>query len=131
MRVDVHKRSEGDEKRRGFGRAVAAGMGLGLMLPVAALAAEDSYPKFSGAVGFEIEDDYAFDSDAAANEQNELGGVIEPDLYLHFSENFYVNTVLTLEAVNPPGAGQDRVFLRTLVHVNPHFTLSVCSTPVV
>lgn len=35
--------------------------------------AEDSYPKFSGEIGIEVQNDFTFDSDDPAAEQNELG----------------------------------------------------------
>lgn len=74
------------------------------------IAAADEYPKLSGEVGFEIQNDFNFDSDDPAAEQNELGGVIEPAITLQFSETVSINTELVLEAQRDPGPQEDRVF---------------------
>ncbi|WP_416898376.1 MAG: hypothetical protein ACMVY4_01165 [Minwuia sp.] len=75
-----------------------------------AVSAEESWPKFSGEIGIELQNDFTFDSDDPAAEQNELGTSTGVDLYLHFSENFYINAGLLLEAVRDPGPQEDRVF---------------------
>lgn len=62
------------------------------------VATEESFPKQSGEVGIEIQNDFTFDSDDAAAEQNELGTTIEPTFTLRFNEAFSINTELTLEA---------------------------------
>lgn len=72
--------------------------------------AADEYPKLSGEVGIEIQNDYNFQSDDPAAEQNELGALIEPAFTLSFTENLSLNTELTLEAQRDPGPAEDRVF---------------------
>lgn len=72
--------------------------------------AEDSYPKFSGEIGIEVQNDFTFDSDDPAAEQNELGTSTGADLFLHFQDGFYINAGLLLEAVRDPGSQEDRVF---------------------
>jgi len=73
-------------------------------------AAANEYPKLSGEVGIEIQNDYNFQSDDLAAEQNESGALIEPALTLAFTENLSLKTELTLEAQRDPGPAEDRVF---------------------
>ncbi|WP_417515406.1 hypothetical protein [Minwuia sp.] len=72
--------------------------------------AEDAFPKISGEVGIEVQNDFTFDSDDPAAEQNELGATIEPNLFLHFTDHVFINAGLTFEAVRDPGPQEDRVF---------------------
>ncbi|WP_416897205.1 MAG: hypothetical protein ACMVY4_17190 [Minwuia sp.] len=89
--------------------AVAAGFTIALVA-ANGVAADDAYPKLSGEVGIEVQNDYTFDSDDPAAEQNELGATIEPAVTLQFSETVSLNTELTLEAQRDPGPKEDRVF---------------------
>lgn len=89
----------------------ALGIVLGLgMLPVTAHAADETYPSLSGEVGFEVQNDFNFDSEDPNAEQNELGMVIAPVINLNLSQNLVVTTGMTLEAVRDPGPQEDRVF---------------------
>ena len=92
------------------GWLAAAGLIGGLAGPGAAAMADEAGPKLSGAGDFEVQNDFNFESDDPANEQNELGGVVSADLYLHLMDNFYINGGLVLEAVRDPGPKEDRVF---------------------
>lgn len=94
---------------RGAGRALL-GVCM-IVLPAEAMAEEDgTFPRISGGVGIEIEDDYTFDSEDPANEQNELAATIEPTVLVHFNESLFLETGLTLEAVKDPDPSEDRVF---------------------
>ena len=90
--------------------AVGAAIALFGVCLTAALAEEKSYPAISGEIAFEIQDDLAFDSDDPAEERNELGALIEPNLFFHATENFYLNAGLVFEAVQDPAPGDDREF---------------------
>lgn len=74
------------------------------------IAAADEYPKLSGEVGLEVQNDYNFDSDDPAAEQNELGGTVDLGVAVQFSETVSLNSELTLEAQRDPGPAEDRVF---------------------
>ena len=91
-------------------RPALLGAWLAALPLAAATAEEDSYPKLSGAVGIEVQNDYNFDSEDPANEQNELGTTIEPVFVLSFSESVFVEAGVTLEAVEDPDPSEDRVF---------------------
>ncbi len=89
----------------------ALGIAFGLaLLPVAVQAADDTYPAVSGEVGFEVQNDFNFDSEDPNAEQNELGMVIAPVIDLRLSDSLVVTTGMTLEAVRDPGPQEDRVF---------------------
>ncbi len=88
----------------------AIGIALGMtMLPVATRAADGTYPAVSGEVGFEVQNNFNFDSEDPNAEQNELGMVIEPVINLNLSQNLFVTTGMTLEAVRDPGPQEERV----------------------
>lgn len=89
--------------------AAAAAFSAATLVSVSGVSA-DEYPKLSGEVGIEIQNDYNFDSDDRNAEQNELGATIEPAITLAFTENLSLNTELTLEAQRDPGPREDRVF---------------------
>ena len=72
-------------------------------LAAAEEAKEVSYPRFSGEVVFELQNDDVYQSPDPEAEESSLGLVIEPDLFLHLSERFYVNAGLTLEDVEAVG----------------------------
>ena len=87
--------------------------GATAMLSIAAGAAwaeDGQYPAFSGEIGVEIQNDHTFDSDDPDEERNELGALVEPNLFLHATENFYLNAGLVFEAVQDPEPGEDRTF---------------------
>jgi hypothetical protein len=71
------------------------------LLPAAALA-ETSYPRIEAVIPVEIEHDYAFDSDVAANELHNTFAVIEPEVSILFSENWSIVAGLVFENVNDP-----------------------------
>ncbi|MDF1731593.1 MAG: hypothetical protein P1U49_08825 [Minwuia sp.] len=89
--------------------AMATAFGLTIM-PLAALAEDEAYPNITGEVGFEVQNDFNFESEDPNAEQNELGGVIEPVINLNFNPNLTLTTGMTLEAVRGPGPREDRVF---------------------
>ena len=61
---------------------------LGLsVLPGIALADGGSYPNITGEVGFEVQNDFNFDSEDPNAEQNELGGVVAPVINVNFNPN--------------------------------------------
>jgi hypothetical protein len=92
----------------------AAGAGLAALLASVGGAwaeGENAFPKISGEIAFEIENDYAFSSDDTAEEFNNLFLKIEPVVKLAFSKELSVNTGLVLEQVQEPAIkGEDRVF---------------------
>ena len=89
--------------------AMASALGLTIM-PMAALAEGEAYPNITGEVGFEVQNDFNFQSDDPNAEQNELGGVVAPVINLNLNPNLAVTAGLTLEAVRDPGPQEDRVF---------------------
>ena len=62
--------------------AMASAFGLTIM-PMAALADGEAYPNITGEVGFEVQNDFNFQSEDPNAEQNELGGVIAPVINLN------------------------------------------------
>ncbi|MBT5495072.1 MAG: hypothetical protein HOK54_04965 [Alphaproteobacteria bacterium] len=93
---------------------IAAGVGLAALLANAGGAwagSDDAFPKISGEIAFEIENDYAFSSDDATEEFNNLFLKIEPVVKLAFSKELSINTGLVLEQVQEPAIkGDNRVF---------------------
>lgn len=70
-----------------------------------------SYPKISGEVAFELENNANYSSDDATNGFNNLFAKIEPVIGIHFTPQLSVNTTLTLEpAQDPAFPGEDRFF---------------------
>ena len=86
----------------GFGVFALATMAL----PVVA-AAEESYPKISGEVAIEVENDRTYKSDDSAAELNDLYTTTEPELVIAFSPNLSVVAHGVLEPV--VDATDDRV----------------------
>lgn len=69
-----------------------------------------SYPRLTGGVAIEVEDDYTFDSDDSTAEINDLYNTTEAALALEFSATTSINTTLVFEPIRDPGPNDDRVF---------------------
>jgi len=82
-------------------KKVALGSAALTLFPAAAMA-ETSYPRIEAVIPFEIEHDYAFDSDVSANELHNTFAVIEPEISIQFSENWSIEAGLVFENVNDP-----------------------------
>ena len=72
--------------------------------------AQESYPKLSGEIIVEIENDFTFDSDDPDAELNDTFTTTEAGLTLQFSEIFSLNTTVLLEPVSDPEPDEDRFF---------------------
>lgn len=68
------------------------------------------HPKIDGAVSFELQDDWAYDSDDPDAEVNALYTKIEPVIALHLTDRLSINTHLTLEPVQDNDPGDDTAF---------------------
>jgi len=90
--------------------ASVAVVGISMATATSAVAEDKVVPGFSGEIVFEVQNDYAFDSDDPAEERNELGALVEPNLFFHATENIYLNAGLTFEAVQDAQPGDDRFF---------------------
>ncbi len=64
--------------------------------------ADTSYPRIEAVVPFELQHDYAFDSDVQANELHNTFAVIEPEISIQFTENWSIEAGLVFENVNDP-----------------------------
>jgi hypothetical protein len=71
-------------------------------LPVASAFAETSYPRVDAVIPFEIQNDYAYESDDPTAELNNTFAVIEPEVTVHFSDAISIVAGLVLENVNDP-----------------------------
>ncbi|QIE54735.1 hypothetical protein G5B40_04330 [Pikeienuella piscinae] len=69
-----------------------------------------SYPRLTGGVAIEVEDDYTFDSDDKTAEINDLYNTTEAALSLEFSASTSLNTTLVFEPIRDPGPNDDREF---------------------
>lgn len=69
-----------------------------------------SYPRLTGGVSVEIEDDYTFDSDDKSAEINDLYNTTEAALSLEFSEATRISASLVFEPIRDPGPNDDREF---------------------
>lgn len=69
-----------------------------------------SYPRITGGVSIEVEDDYTFDSDDNTAEINDLYNTTEAALSLEFSEATRISASLTFEPIRDPGPNDDREF---------------------
>ncbi len=96
--------------KRFFQAAVAAGVVMAFALP-AVSDEQNTYPRLSGSVSIELQNDYAFASDTESEEFNSLSATIEPSFTLGLSKQFSINTGLVFEPVqSPPVAGDNRFF---------------------
>ncbi len=79
-----------------------------LLLSQALLAVEEnSFPRVSGSVVFELQNDAAYDSDDATAKFNNLSATIEPAFSLKFSEAISINAALVFEPVADPSVPGD------------------------
>ncbi len=90
-------------------RAFAA---LGALAWAAAPAAaeETAYPRLSGEVAIEIQNDLTFASDDAGAEINDLFTKVEPAIVLDLMDGLSIQSGLVLEPVAAPEPGENRVF---------------------
>ena len=96
---------------RGFRRITGAASLLAALLVVpVALASEPHYPRVTGSISIEVQNDLTFHADDRALEQNELGTLTEPSFSFWLTEGLSINTGLVLEAVTDPGPREDRFF---------------------
>lgn len=78
---------------------------------VSAIAADQTnYPSISGAIPFEIENDWAYRSDDRANQNNDLYATIEPEITVKFSSALSVFAHAVLEPVTDPDQFETRIF---------------------
>ena len=75
-----------------------------------AIAAEKTWPRIEGAVAIEVQNDGAFNSDAAGNERNDLFTKVEPEATLHLVPGLALFAKGVLEPVRGARAGEDRFF---------------------
>ncbi len=73
-------------------------------------AQETAYPRLSGEVAIEIQNDLTFASGDAGAEINDLFTKIEPGIVLDLIEGLSIRSGLVFEPVAPPEPGEDRVF---------------------
>lgn len=79
-----------------------------VQISTAFAAEEESYPKLSGELGMELQDDWTFSSDDEEAELNDLYPTLTLGAKLAFNEAFSINLEATLEPVE--GATDDRAF---------------------
>ncbi len=71
-------------------------------------AADDAHlPKLSGSISFEVQNDFAYASDDASKEFNNLFATIEPQLKLSLTDNVSINSGLVFEQIQAPTANGD------------------------
>ncbi|TNE34930.1 MAG: hypothetical protein EP348_09980 [Alphaproteobacteria bacterium] len=78
------------------------------MISLPALAEEESYPKLSGELSIEVQNDWTYQSDDPAAEINDLYPTLTLGNRLEFNENFSLNSEATFEPVKDPTG--DRAF---------------------
>lgn len=81
-----------------------------LLAPALAVAAEESYPRLTGEVVIEVENDFTFDSDDRTAEINDLFNTTEAAVAFELSPLTAFNATLLIEPVRDPGPNDDRVF---------------------
>lgn len=70
-----------------------------------------SYPSISVEIPFEIQNDFAYESDDTTAEFNNLNATIEPAIGIHFTKAFSVNSELAFEQVQDQAfPGDDQFF---------------------
>jgi hypothetical protein len=84
-------------------------------------AAPESYPSLSGELSIEIQNDQAYHAQDDDRELNDLFTKTEPAFTLAFSENFSIETALTLEPVEDPEPSENREFNREGLFVEQVF----------
>ena len=72
--------------------------------------ADESYPRLTGAIAIELEDDYTFNSDDPTAEVNDIYTTTEAALALEFSPDTSLNATLLLEPVIDASPNEDRFF---------------------
>ncbi len=72
--------------------------------------ADEVYPRISGEIAVEIQNDWTFDSQDAANERNDLFTLTEPNVVVRLTPRSSFTAHGVLEVVRDPGPGEDRVF---------------------
>ena len=80
-----------------------------------------TYPRITGEVLFEFQNDWAYDADHTEDQNNDLYTTIEPDVSLFVTPEFFLNTHLVFEPVkdiSPPGDnryfGDEGLFVESL-----------------
>ncbi|WP_340109016.1 hypothetical protein [Pikeienuella sp. HZG-20] len=68
------------------------------------------YPRLTGGVAIELQNDYTFDSDDPTGEINDLYNTTEAALALEISAETSLNATLVFEPIRDPGPNDDRVF---------------------
>ena len=96
--------------KRIFPRGFAALLALALAAPDALAESEGAFPRIGGDVSIEIQNDFAFRSDDAESEINDLFTTTEPSLALEFTPALAIRAGLVLEPVADPEPDEDRVF---------------------
>lgn len=81
-----------------------------LLMAPAALASDTPFPRVTGSISVEIQNDLTFKADDRDLEQNELGTLTEPSFSFWLTEGFSISTGLVLEAVTDPAPREDRFF---------------------
>jgi hypothetical protein len=70
-----------------------------------------TYPRFTGEVSFEIQNDWAYDANRTEDQNNDLYTTIEPNLSLFLTPELFFNTALVYEPVKDiKPAGSNRYF---------------------
>ena len=91
-------------------RRVTGAILASLFAASAALASDHQFPRVTGSISLEIQNDLSFEADDQVLEQNELGTLTEPSFSFWLTEGFSINTGLVLEAVTDPGPREDHFF---------------------
>lgn len=69
-----------------------------------------TYPRLTGEVLLEIQNDWTYDADRTENQQNDLYATIEPDLSLFLTKELFFNTHLVFEPVKDIDPQDNRYF---------------------
>lgn len=76
----------------------------------AAMAQAESYPKVSGELAVEIQNDWTYESDDRANQNNDLYTTTEPSVSIAFTPSWSLFAHAVLEPVQDPEQFENRVF---------------------
>lgn len=93
-----------------FSRGCAALLALALAAPNAFAESENTYPRISGEVSIEIQNNFAFRSDDPDSEINDLFTTTEPTIELELMPALAIQAGLVLEPVADPEPDEDRFF---------------------